>query len=107
MVLKLHKDKMISDFKWKRQARWKCNLCYRVNDVPEEFMYNPLTRSYGELHKRPEVQNSTVEFIASSDYMLPPPQPAVYSFVLDVSHNAVEAGYLTILCQSLLENLDK
>ncbi|KAI5934591.1 Protein transport protein Sec24B [Manis javanica] len=68
---------------------------------------SPLTRSYGELHKRPEVQNSTVEFIASSDYMLPPPQPAVYSFVLDVSHNAVEAGYLTILCQSLLENLDK
>ncbi|XP_034886153.1 protein transport protein Sec24B isoform X4 [Mirounga angustirostris] len=89
------------------QRRWKCNLCYRVNDVPEEFMYNPLTRSYGEPHKRPEVQNSTVEFIASSDYMLRPPQPAVYLFVLDVSHNAVEAGYLTILCQSLLENLDK
>ncbi|XP_025321682.1 protein transport protein Sec24B isoform X2 [Canis lupus dingo] len=89
------------------QRRWKCNLCYRVNDVPEEFMYNPVTRSYGEPHKRPEVQNSTVEFIASSDYMLRPPQPAVYLFVLDVSHNAVEAGYLTILCQSLLENLDK
>ncbi|XP_075400054.1 protein transport protein Sec24B isoform X2 [Tenrec ecaudatus] len=89
------------------QRRWKCNLCYRVNDVPEEFMYNPLTRSYGEPHKRPEVQNSTVEFIASSDYMLRPPQPAVYLFVLDVSHNAVEAGYLAILCQSLLENLDK
>ncbi|XP_078222828.1 protein transport protein Sec24B isoform X8 [Callithrix jacchus] len=89
------------------QRRWKCNLCYRVNDVPEEFMYNPLTRSYGEPHKRPEVQNSTVEFIASSDYMLRPPQPAVYLFVLDVSHNAVEAGYMTILCQSLLENLDK
>ncbi|XP_040412189.1 protein transport protein Sec24B isoform X3 [Cygnus olor] len=89
------------------QRRWKCNLCYRVNDVPEEFMYNPLTRSYGEPHKRPEVQNSTVEFIASSDYMLRPPQPAVYLFVLDVSHNAVEAGYLTMLCNSLLENLDK
>ncbi|NXP55253.1 SC24B protein, partial [Heliornis fulica] len=89
------------------QRRWKCNLCYRVNDVPEEFMYNPLTRSYGEPHKRPEVQNSTVEFIASSDYMLRPPQPAVYLFVLDVSHNAVEAGYLTIVCQSLLENLEK
>ncbi|XP_069486977.1 protein transport protein Sec24B isoform X2 [Ambystoma mexicanum] len=89
------------------QRRWKCSLCYRVNDVPEEFMYNPLTRSYGEPHKRPEVQNSTVEFIASSDYMLRPPQPAVYLFVFDVSHNAVEAGYLNIVCQSLLENLEK
>ncbi|XP_071362733.1 protein transport protein Sec24B isoform X2 [Trachinotus anak] len=89
------------------QRRWKCNLCYRVNDVPDEFMYNPVTRSYGEPHKRPEVQNSTVEFIASSDYMLRPPQPAVYLFVLDVSHNAVEAGYLKYLCESLIENLDK
>lgn len=70
-------------------------------------MYNPLTRSYGEPQKRPEVQNATVEFIASSDYMLRPPQPAVYLFVLDVSHNAVDTGYLTVLCQSLLENLDK
>uniref|UniRef100_A0A8C6NJX6 SEC24 homolog B, COPII coat complex component n=1 Tax=Nothobranchius furzeri TaxID=105023 RepID=A0A8C6NJX6_NOTFU len=89
------------------QRRWKCNLCYRVNDVPDEFMYNPVTRSYGEPHKRPEVQNSTVEFIASSDYMLRPPQPAVYLFVLDVSHNAVEAGYLKYFCDALLENLDK
>ncbi|XP_051514402.1 protein transport protein Sec24B-like isoform X5 [Myxocyprinus asiaticus] len=89
------------------QRRWKCNLCYRVNDVPDEFMYNPVTRSYGEPHKRPEVQNSTVEFIASSDYMLRPPQPAVYLFVLDVSHNAMESGYLTVFCQSLLDNLEK
>ncbi|KAL2077699.1 hypothetical protein ACEWY4_027203 [Coilia grayii] len=89
------------------QRRWKCNLCYRVNDVPDEFMYNPVTRSYGEPHKRPEILNSTVEFIASSDYMLRPPQPAVYLFVLDVSHNAVEGGYLSVFCQALLDNLDK
>ncbi|KAM3937800.1 protein transport protein Sec24B isoform 2-T2 [Leptodactylus fuscus] len=89
------------------QRRWKCNLCYRVNDVPEEFMYNPVTRSYGEPHKRPEVLNSSVEFIASSDYMLRPPPPAVYLFVLDVSYNAVESGYLQYFSQSLLDNLDK
>uniref|UniRef100_V9K9W1 Protein transport protein Sec24A-like protein n=1 Tax=Callorhinchus milii TaxID=7868 RepID=V9K9W1_CALMI len=88
------------------QRRWKCNLCYRVNDVPEEFMYNPVTRSYGEPHKRPEVQSATIEFIAPSEYMLRPPQPAVYLYVLDVSHNAVESGYLNTVCQSLLENLN-
>lgn len=37
---------------------------------------------------------------------LRPPQPAVYLFVLDVSHNAVETGYLTVFCQSLLENIN-
>uniref|UniRef100_A0AAV2MI77 SEC24 homolog B, COPII coat complex component n=1 Tax=Knipowitschia caucasica TaxID=637954 RepID=A0AAV2MI77_KNICA len=88
------------------QRRWKCNLCYRINDVPDDFMYNPVTRSYGEPHRRPEVQNATVEFIASSDYMLRPPQPAAYLFVLDVSHNAVESGYLKYFCDSLQENLD-
>ncbi|XP_072517494.1 protein transport protein Sec24A isoform X2 [Salminus brasiliensis] len=88
------------------QRRWKCNLCYRVNDVPEEFMYNPVSKSYGEPHKRPEVQNATIEFIAPSEYMLRPPQPAVYLFLLDVSHNAVETGYLDVVCQSLLENLN-
>ncbi|KAG7283429.1 hypothetical protein CRUP_031482 [Coryphaenoides rupestris] len=87
------------------QRRWKCNLCYRVNDVPEEFMYNPISRSYGEPQKRPEVQNATIEFIAPSEYMLRPPQPAVYLFILDVSHNAVETGYLNVVCQSLLDNI--
>ncbi|KAM8834458.1 protein transport protein Sec24A isoform 1-T1 [Synchiropus picturatus] len=88
------------------QRRWKCNLCYRVNDVPEEFMYNPVSRSYGEPHKRPEVQNATIEFIAPSEYMLRPPQPAVYLFLLDVSHNAVETGYLNVFCQSMLDNIN-
>lgn len=38
--------------------------------VPEEFMYNPVSRSYGTPHKRPEVQNATIEFIAPSEYMV-------------------------------------
>ncbi|KAM4676117.1 protein transport protein Sec24A [Discoglossus pictus] len=88
------------------QRRWKCNLCYRVNDVPEEFMYNPVTRVYGEPHKRPEVQNATIEFMAPSEYMLRPPQPPVYLFMFDVSHNAIETGYLTTVCQTLLDNLE-
>ena len=37
---------------------------------------------------------------------LRPPQPAVYLFVLDVSHNAVETGYLKVFCQSLLDNIN-
>ncbi|XP_051834135.1 protein transport protein Sec24A isoform X1 [Antechinus flavipes] len=88
------------------QRRWKCNLCYRVNDVPEEFMYNPITRVYGDPLRRPEVQNATIEFMAPSEYMLRPPQPPVYLFVFDVSHNAVVTGYLNLVCQSLLDNLD-
>lgn len=61
---------MYRHFLWGKKGTSVLFLFCCVLIVPEEFMYNPLTRSYGEPHKRPEVQNSTVEFIASSDYMV-------------------------------------
>ena len=35
---------------------------------------------------------------APHDYMVRPPQPAVYLMLLDVSHSAVKTGYLKLLC---------
>ncbi|GLG97128.1 Protein transport protein Sec24B [Gryllus bimaculatus] len=86
---------------------WKCNLCFRVNELPEEFQYDPVSKTYGDPTRRPEVKSSTIEFIAPSEYMLRPPQPAVYLFVLDVSQLAVESGYLQIFCDVLLDELDR
>ncbi|GIY28448.1 protein transport protein Sec24B [Caerostris darwini] len=77
-----------------------------VGFLPEEFLYDPSSRSYGDPARRPEIKNATIEFIAPSDYMLRPPQPAVYLFLLDVSHAAVETGYLETFCKVMLENLD-
>jgi protein transport protein SEC24 len=87
--------------------RWKCNLCYRVNELPDEFNYDPVSKSYGEPQRRPEVKSATIEFIAPSEYMLRPPQPAVYLFLLDVSFNAIETGYLSVFCRTLLDELDR
>ncbi|PFX31272.1 protein transport protein Sec24A-like [Stylophora pistillata] len=87
--------------------RWRCPMCFRVNEVPEEFCFDPTTRQYGDPSKRPEVRNATVEFIAPSEYMLRPPQPAVFLFVMDVSFNAIETGYLHMVCKLLKENLEK
>ncbi|XP_067136282.1 protein transport protein Sec24A [Centruroides vittatus] len=88
------------------QRRWKCNLCFRINELPDEFLYDPTSKSYGDPSRRPEVRNATIEFIAPSEYMLRPPQPAVYLFLLDVSHSAIETGYLSVFCKILLEELD-
>ncbi|CAG4936821.1 unnamed protein product [Colias eurytheme] len=87
--------------------RWKCNLCYRVNDLPEEFQYDPVSKSYGDPTRRPEIKSATIEFIAPSEYMLRPPQPAVYLFLFDVSQIARESGYLRIVCDVLKSNLDQ
>ncbi|RUS79855.1 hypothetical protein EGW08_012381 [Elysia chlorotica] len=89
------------------QRRWKCNLCFRVNELPDEFSFDPVTKTYGDPQRRPEVKSATIEFIAPSEYMLRPPQPAVYLYLLDVSFNAVETGYLSQFCQILLDELDK
>lgn len=89
------------------ERRWRCNMCYAVNDTPEEFLHHPVHKTYGEPHTRPECTNSTIEFIAPQEYMLRPPQPAVYLILLDVSHSAIETGYLQVVCDVLLENLDQ
>lgn len=54
------------------------NVMHRINFnylhfyflVPEEFLYDPATRSYGDPARRPEIKNATIEFIAPSDYMV-------------------------------------
>lgn len=73
--------------------------------VPDEFQYDPLTKTYGDPHRRPEILSGTIEFLAPADYMVRPPQPAVYLFVLETTPAAVESGYLKIVCDTLLENL--
>jgi protein transport protein SEC24 len=89
------------------QRRWQCNMCFRINDIPEELTYDYNTRQYCDVRKRPELTSASIEFIAPSEYMLRPPQPSVYLFVLDVSYNAISTNYLEHTCKVLSENIDK
>merc|ERR1712223_381685 len=89
------------------QRRWRCNVCYRVNELPEEFLYDPVSKSYGDPSRRPECKSATIGFIAPTEYMLRPPQPAVYVFCLDVSHGAVATGYLKAFFDTLLDEFEK
>ena len=54
-----------------------------------------------------EINSSTIEFIAPAEYTRHPPPPAMYLYLLDVSHNAITTGYLQSFCEQMLENLDK
>nr|NVI78014.1 Sec24AB ortholog [Cucujiformia] len=76
------------------------------NELPEEFQYDPVSKTYGDPARRPEIRSSTIEYIAPAEYMLRPPQPAVYLFLLDVSRPAVECGYLNLFCKVLRDELD-
>ena len=41
-----------------------------VVSVPEEFNYDPVSKTYGEPQRRPEIRSATIEFIAPSEYMV-------------------------------------
>jgi len=89
------------------ERRWECNLCYKINEVPEEYSFDPVSQTYGDPSRRPEVREATIEYIAPAEYMLRPPQPAVYLWILDVSRQAIETGYLKVLCETLKQNLSQ
>ena len=66
-------------------------------------MHCEVSKSYGDPSRRPECKSATIEFIAPQEYMLRPPQPAVYLFLLDVSRAALESGYLRAACDALID----
>lgn len=70
-------------------------------------MYDPVSKTYGDPTRRPEVKSGTIEFIAPSEYTLRPPQPSIFLFLLDVSSIAQQTGYLQVVCETIMDHLDK
>ncbi|XP_065567531.1 protein transport protein Sec24A-like [Artemia franciscana] len=90
------------------QRRWKCNICFKANEFPEDFLYDPGTKQYlSDPSRRPEAQNSTIEYIAPCDYMTRAPPPATYVFVLETSRASICSGYLKVFSKILLEEFDR
>eukprot|EP00250_Pteridium_aquilinum_P016949 c23383_g1_i2 orf=480-4016(-) len=88
--------------------RWKCNLCSLSNEVPSEY-YCPLDQSgrRTDADERPELSQGSVEFIAPAEYMVRPPMPPVYFFLIDVSSSAIKTGMLQIAVDTIKSCLDK
>lgn len=88
--------------------KWNCNMCYHINDTPQ-FYFESLDAKgkRKDLFERPELCTGSVEFIAPSDYMIRPPQPPVYLFLIDVSVNSVNSGLLDIICNTIKKLLPK
>ena len=55
--------------------------------------------------ERPELHCGTVEFVAPAEYMVRPPQPPVFLFVVEVSYTAVASGMLRCVAATLQHTL--
>ncbi|TFJ85316.1 hypothetical protein NSK_003739 [Nannochloropsis salina CCMP1776] len=87
--------------------RWRCNVCGTLNDVSSSY-FNHLDQhgQRRDKHERPELSNGSVELVAPGEYMVRPPQPPVYLFVVDVSYSSVASGLLARTVETIKKNLD-
>ncbi|CAL0311188.1 unnamed protein product [Lupinus luteus] len=88
--------------------KYRCNVCTLLNDVPSEY-YAQLdaTGKRVDLNQRPELTKGTVEFVAPAEYMVRPPMPPVYFFLIDVSISAVRSGMIEVVAQTIKSCLDE
>ncbi|KAL2554424.1 Protein transport protein Sec24-like [Forsythia ovata] len=87
--------------------KWRCNICSLLNDVPGDyFAHLDASGRRVDLDQRPELTKGSVEFIAPAEYMVRPPMPPLYFFLIDVSISAVKSGMLEVVAQTIKSCLD-
>lgn len=88
--------------------KWRCNLCALLNDVPGEYFcaLDATGRRY-DLDQRPELSKGSVEFVAPTEYMVRPPMPPLYFFLIDVSISAARSGVLEVIAKTIKSCLDE
>ncbi|CAD6886462.1 unnamed protein product [Tilletia caries] len=87
--------------------RWKCCMCNISNEVPQMFDWDQDNNRPADRWKRPELNHAVVEFVAPREYMVRPPQPPVYVFLIDVSYHGTNSGMVATAARTLLESLDR
>lgn len=75
--------------------RWICSMCGFTNEVPSEY-FSPLDQNgkRRDAAERPELHRGSVEFVAPAEYMVRPPMPPVYLFVMETTPASVKSGAL-------------
>ncbi|KAJ9087934.1 COPII subunit [Entomophthora muscae] len=89
------------------QTKWKCNLCPGINDLPQNFDYDMISRQAVDRFQRPELNCSVVDYSAPVEYTVRAPHPPIYMFVIDVSYASVQNGMVATVAKAILDSLDR
>lgn len=86
--------------------KFVCNLCMFPNDVPSEY-FAPTDPSGARVDRdeRPELKLGTVEFMVPKEYWAKEPVGLRHLFVIDVSQEAINRGFLEAFCDGILHAL--
>lgn len=88
--------------------RWRCNVCNLLNDCPSDYICELDSEGRRrDWKERPELHLGAIEIIAPAEYMVRPPQPPAFIFVVEVSYSAVSSGMLRCFAATLQHTIDR
>lgn len=86
--------------------KFVCNMCTYANDVPPEYFCATTPQGARlDREQRPELMRGTVEFLVPKEYWNKQPVGLRWLFVIDVSQEAYNKGYLKAFCEGVLAAL--
>ncbi|KAI1130627.1 hypothetical protein F5Y10DRAFT_235232 [Nemania abortiva] len=87
-------------------SKFVCNLCTYPNDTPPEYFCATTPQGVrGDRDQRPELTKGTVEFIVPKEYWTREPTGLNTLFVIDVTQEAFNKGFLEAYCEGILSAL--
>ncbi|KAI0458263.1 hypothetical protein F5B21DRAFT_21363 [Xylaria acuta] len=87
-------------------SKFVCNLCTYPNDTPPEYFYATTPQGVrGDRDQRPELTRGTVEFTVPKEYWTREPAGLNWLFVIDVTQEAFNKGFLEAFCEGILSAL--
>ncbi|RAH66908.1 Sec23/Sec24 family protein [Aspergillus aculeatinus CBS 121060] len=86
--------------------KFVCNMCTFPNDVTADY-FAPIDPSGSRVDRmqRPELMMGTVEFLVPRDYWNKEPVGLQWLFLIDVSLESVNRGFLKGVCKGIMEAL--
>ncbi|KAI1762898.1 beta-sandwich domain of Sec23/24 [Hypoxylon sp. FL1150] len=87
-------------------SKFVCNLCTYPNDTPSEYFC--ATNPQGvrvDRDQRPELCRGTVEFTVPKEYWTKEPTGLHWLFVIDVTQESYNKGFLEAFCEGILSAL--
>lgn len=86
--------------------KFVCNLCTYPNDTPPEYFCATSPQGIRvDRDQRPELCRGTVEFVCPKEYYNRDPVGLRWLFVIDVTQEAYNKGYLEAFCDGILATL--
>ncbi|OAA50541.1 Sec23/Sec24 family protein [Metarhizium rileyi] len=86
--------------------KFVCNLCTHPNDTPAEYFCATSPQGVRvDRDQRPELHRGTVEFVVPKEYWTREPVGLRWLFVIDVTQESYNKGFLETFCDGILAAL--